>query len=91
MNVERTKENLSQCRCMKCPSYTNKCKFENMPENLIHMMQNLQDTDHFEGMFCAFEKRKCIKEDKGCLCKECPVYKNYGLNKEDYCLQTGGK
>ncbi len=90
MQVARTKENLKRCQCMDCPSYTTTCKVKSLPENLYHMMGNLEEVDHYESMFCAFEKSHCIEEDRGCLCDTCPVHKEYNLKREDYCLQTGG-
>ena len=88
--VARTKENLEHCRCMDCPSYTLGCKIKNMPGNVYKLMGELEDVDHFEAMYCAFEKSRCIEEDRGCLCPECPVYAEYDLNRDDYCLKTGG-
>ena len=88
--VARTKENLEHCRCMDCPSYTLGCKIKNMPGTVYKLMGELEDVDHFEAMYCAFEKSRCIEEDRGCLCPECPVYAEYDLNRDDYCLKTGG-
>ena len=83
MRVEKTKENLQRCLCMSCPSYTMGCKLKNMPENLVKL-------DHFESMYCAFDKSHCIEHDKGCICSKCQNYKDYNLHNEDYCLKTGG-
>ena len=88
--VARTKENLERCKCMSCPSYTLGCKLKNMPGNLYKMMENLENIEHFEGMYCAFEKSRCINEDKGCVCSSCDIYNEYKLKKEDYCLANGG-
>ncbi|MBE6444631.1 MAG: DUF2769 domain-containing protein [Alphaproteobacteria bacterium] len=90
MLVAKTKENLQGCRCRDCPSYTTGCKVKNYPGNFIKMMTDLDNVEHFEGMFCAFEKSHCIDEDRGCLCEECPVHAKYNLLREDYCLKTGG-
>ena len=88
--VARTKENLEKCRCMDCPSYTLGCKIRNMPGNIYKLMDDLNDVDHFEAMYCAFEHSRCIEEDRGCLCDDCPVHQEYHLNREDYCLKDGG-
>jgi len=88
--VARTKENLEHCRCMDCPSYTLGCKIKNMPGNVYKLMGELDEVDHFEAMFCAFERSRCIEEDRGCLCSECLVHAQYDLNRDDYCLSTGG-
>ena len=91
MQVERTKENLRDCRCRDCPSYTMGCKVMNYPLNLLKLAADLDNVEHFEGMFCAFEKSHCIEEDKGCLCEDCPVHAKYDLVRDDYCLKTGGE
>ena len=91
MLVAKTKENLKACLCRDCPSYTMGCKIKNYPVNLIKLMEDLDNVEHFEGMFCAFEKSHCIDEDRGCLCEECPVHAKYDLVREDYCLKTGGE
>lgn len=88
--VARTKENLERCRCMDCPSFTLGCKIKSMPGNLYKLMGDLDNTEHFEGMFCAFEKSHCINEDHGCMCEECEIYHKYQLNRQDYCLADGG-
>ncbi len=90
MQVAKTRENLKKCQCLKCPSYTMGCKLKNTPVNLMKLADGLDNTDHYEAMFCAFEKSRCIDEDKGCLCETCPVHAEYGLHREDYCIKTGG-
>ncbi len=91
MLVAKTKENLKKCQCMHCPSYTLGCKIRNIPENLFKLMDDLDTVEHYESMFCAFEKSHCIEEDRGCLCETCPIYAEYNLNREEYCLKTGGE
>ncbi|MBI2139570.1 DUF2769 domain-containing protein [Candidatus Woesearchaeota archaeon] len=88
--VEKSKENLKKCSCMKCPSYTFMCKMKNMPGNMMSMMKgDLSKVAHMEGMFCAFGKSKCINIGKGCICATCDVYKENSLNKLYYCLAEG--
>ncbi len=89
--VERTKENLKKCLCMKCPSYSFTCKMMSMPGNVILMMGNMEDKPHAEAMFCAYEKSNCIKEEKGCLCATCELFKEYNLEKTYFCTATDGK
>lgn len=92
MKVERTKENLKKCVCMKCPSYTLGCKMKAMPKGMMTMMSgSIDKQDHFEGMFCAFDKSKCIKEDKGCICGDCDLFKENNLDKTYFCTASGGK
>ncbi len=91
MLVAKTKENLKSCRCRECPSYTMGCKIKNYPLNLIKLADDLDNVEHYESMFCAFEKSHCIEEDRGCLCEECPVHAKYDLVRDEYCLRTGGE
>lgn len=87
MKVAKTKENLKKCKCMECPSYTLGCKIKNAPMNIVRMMEDLQNVQHFEGMYCAFEKSNCIDEGNGCLCDKCPIHEEYALHRDDYCIR----
>jgi len=90
--VEKSKENLKKCICMKCPSYKLACKMKAMPKNIITMMKgNISEIDHFEGLYCAFEKSHCITVESGCICADCEIYKENNLGKVYFCTQTGGK
>ncbi len=91
MIVDKTKENIDKCRCMDCPTYSEQCKLRNSIENMLKLMGNYQKTNHFEKMFCAYEKSNCIYQNNGCLCATCDIYKKYNLKKEDFCTHTGGK
>ena len=63
-----------------------------MPGNIITMVKgDISKSDHFEGLFCAFEKSNCIIKDAGCICAGCEVYKENKLNKLYFCTKTGGK
>lgn len=87
--VAKTKKNLKKCLCMKCPTYTFMCKMLNMPGNIMAMMSDIGKKNHIEAMYCAFDKSKCITEEKGCICMTCALFKEYNLDKAYYCL--GGK
>ncbi len=89
--VAKTKENLLKCKCMKCPSYSFACKVKSMPSNIAALVSGFSKAEHLEGMFCAYEKSKCIEEEKGCICPQCKVYIENGLDKNYYCLANGGK
>ena len=89
--VPKTKENLKKCLCMKCPSYSFACKMKSMPGNMILMMGDMEEKNHTEAMFCAYEKSHCIDEEKGCLCATCELFKEYELGKGYFCIATGGK
>ena len=88
MHVEKNKENMIKCICMMCPSYEKTCKIGNGNQDIIP--QELSQMIHCEKMFCAFEKSDCIKQDRGCLCQRCEVFKKYDLKHREYCLKTGG-
>lgn len=87
----KTKENLKKCICMKCPSYTFACKIKNMPKNIMGMMGDIREKDHFEGLYCAFEKSDCIKDRKGCICGSCAVSKESDLSRGYFCIKTDGE
>ncbi|MDW7668748.1 MAG: DUF2769 domain-containing protein [Bacillota bacterium] len=89
--VAKTKENLKKCLCMKCPSYTFSCKMKSMPGNVILMMGSTEDKIHAEAMFCAYEKSRCIDEEKGCICGTCELFKEYELENKYFCTTTDGK
>lgn len=89
--VEKTKDNLKKCICMKCPSYNFACKMKSMPGNMILMMGNMEDKLHAEAMFCAYEKSSCIDEEKGCHCAQCELFKEHSLGKTYFCTVTNGK
>jgi hypothetical protein len=90
--VEKSKENLKKCLCMKCPTYGFMCKMKNMPGNMMDMMKkDLATVDHMEAMFCAFGQSKCIDTEKGCICMTCEVFKENKLNKGYWCTTEGGK
>lgn len=90
-SVEKTKENLKKCACMKCPSYSFVCKIKSMPGNIMGMLGDLSKSEHMEGMFCAFEKSKCIHDEKGCICPTCELFKENKLDKGYFCTVTKGK
>ena len=83
--------NLVKCICVKCPSYTFACMVKALPGNVMALAGGLSGAEHLEGMFCAFEKSRCITEDKGCICPKCALYTENKLDKRSYCLSTGGK
>ncbi|MBP1908091.1 DUF2769 domain-containing protein [Methanolobus bombayensis] len=86
-NVEKSKDNVRKCICIKCPSYSFACKIKAIPESAVNMLKgDIANAEHMEGLFCAFGKSKCIEEQKGCICPECDVYKENGLNNVYFCL-----
>lgn len=89
--VKKTKENLKKCACIKCPSYTLMCKMKGIPANVSAMVKGLEKAEHMEGMFCAFDKSKCIEKEEGCICGSCPIYKENNLDKYYYCTAKNGK
>ena len=90
MKVEKTAENVAQCICMYCPSYSQVCKLKNAPNNVNQPTESLANKTKKKKMFCAFEKSNCIHLDRGCLCEKCSVFQKYHLCRHEYCLKTGG-
>ena len=88
--VEKTQLNASRCLCLDCPSYALHCKTQNAAQTITLPTQNLQQRNHYEKMFCAFEKSHCIRVQRGCLCDNCANYHNYNLNKHSWCLYSNG-
>lgn len=86
MKVEKSKENLKMCICMKCPSYSLKCKVKSMPGNILHYVEGLEKQEHFESLFCAFDKSDCITENNGCVCPECKVAEKNDLKNIGFCF-----
>ena len=90
-NVPKTIENMRKCICKRCPSYTFACKIKSMPANVMDLIKGIDKTDHHEGLYCAYEKSRCIDEEKGCICGKCVLTTEYGLDKKYYCTVTDGK
>ena len=88
--VEKSKRNMERCLCLDCPSYSMLCRLKNYAENNDKPDEILKNKNHYEKMFCAFEKSNCIHANKGCLCRSCPNFKQYGLQNCTYCTHTGG-
>lgn len=88
--IEKTELNASRCMCLSCPSYTTFCKIKNADQNTTRSTEHLSERGHYEKMFCAFEKSNCIHLNKGCVCEQCANFKKYNLNRNTYCLHTGG-
>ncbi len=86
MKVDKTKENMKKCICMECPSYTFMCKIKSMPANVMAKVTDVAAAEHVEGMFCAFGKSACIEENKGCICGNCLLFREYSLKKGYFCL-----
>ena len=65
-----------------------KSKIKSADENTNISTKKLAEKNHYEKLFCAFEKSNCIHFDKGCICDRCEVFKKYGLNRKDFCLKN---
>jgi hypothetical protein len=89
--IEKSKENLEKCNCLKCPTYTIACKIQEMPHNMFEIFKGTNSLSGLEAMFCAYTKSRCIDEDNGCLCEVCEVHAKHELKCKSYCLQDGGE
>ena len=62
-----------------------------MPKNMMTMVKgNISELDHFDGLFCAFEKSECITEITECLCETCVVFKDNNLTNYGFCTVDNG-
>ena len=41
--------------------------------------------------YCVYGKSKCIKEEAGCICGNCPVYSKLKLNGGSFCTRGKAK
>ena len=88
--VPKTVESLMKCQCMSCPSYTSECNEKAMP-GIKELKEGKMDQSHAEAMFCAYEKSDCISKEIGCICPTCPLFSEYNLENNYFCIVTGGK
>lgn len=89
--IPKNKESLKKCRCMKCPSYNFACKLKSIPGNVILKIGKMDSKIHAEAMFCVYEPSDCINDERGCLCPECDLYKEYDLKGKYFCVVDGGE
>ena len=73
MTEKEISDGLEQIKFI-CKDYCGKCP-------------SYQGTGETDLAFCSIGKSSLIKEKKGCLCKECPVYKMMSLRWEFYCTE----
>jgi len=44
-------------------------------------------TENMEGLYCALGKSPCLVHERECICSGCPIYKEYGLTYNNYCIK----
>ncbi len=86
--VEKSMSNLTKCVCHLCPTYTFTCKIKAVPSIVKGVVTNIAHAEHIDSMFCAFGNSKCIDEEKACICADCDVYKENGLDAGYYCTRS---
>ena len=64
-----------ECICPKCPTYTNCAK----------------DAKEADFLFEREKSFMCITNEKGCICPDCPVTKEYGLKNKFFCMKGAEK
>jgi len=69
--VPNTKANMNRCICGQCTTYMS----EECPQNNV------------EGLYCVAGKTSCDLLKKGCLCGDCPIWKEYKLSKGYFCVR----
>ncbi|MHA1123199.1 MAG: DUF2769 domain-containing protein [Candidatus Heimdallarchaeota archaeon] len=73
MSERQLQENLEQVKYM-CKDFCGKCP-------------SYQGTGETDFAFCSIGKSSRIKENNGCLCKQCPISKMMSLRWEIYCTE----
>ncbi len=91
------KENIIRCLCPTCPVQENSTCAKEKMMNFQELLQSEDDPkpEDYPGMYCANGKAECedIETEKNCLCNECMVYKEFGLEnaKPDFLDCSDGK
>jgi len=73
MTEKQIQDGLEQTKFM-CKDFCGKCP-------------SYQGTGETNLAFCSIGKSAHIKERKGCLCKQCPIFKMLSLRWEFYCIE----
>lgn len=72
--VPQINENFNRCLCPVCPTYTSTfCADE--------------EEESREKMFCSIGQASCALDQNGCICGDCPVWKEYELTSNYYCIK----
>lgn len=84
-NIPYIKENIIRCLCPTCPVQQNSiCTREKML-NIQEILQGDKEpqADDFPGLYCGNGEASCddIDTNKDCVCPDCAVYKENGLDK----------
>ncbi|HEY0196287.1 MAG TPA: DUF2769 domain-containing protein [Methanobacterium sp.] len=85
LKIPYIKENIIKCLCPTCPVQENSaCTKEKMMnfQEILQGEENPKPQD-YPGMYCANGKADCgdIDTDQNCVCPDCAVYKEHGLEK----------
>lgn len=40
-----------------------------------------------EGLYCALGKSPCVVHEQECICPGCPLYEEYGMTYNKYCIK----
>lgn len=43
--------------------------------------------DNREGLYCAYNKSPCLVKEQECICPACPIYEEYGMMYNTYCIK----
>ncbi len=69
--VELNDKNASRCLCPGCPTY----------------MSSPCPDERREKIFCSTGMTDCDVDQRGCLCGDCQVFKEYGLKIGYFCVK----
>lgn len=84
--VKKSVKNLAKCKCVTCPSFTLGCELKAAVPDMAKVATGMENKEHFEALYCAYEPSSCINEERGCKCPDCEVEHDYKMHHEYYCL-----
>lgn len=84
VKVPFTRPNAKKCICWKCPVQADSECIEKNAEKMGEVMTtNFFEPDIIPGLYCSSGVAFCkdIDTSRPCICPECPVFIEYGLEK----------
>jgi len=97
VNIPFKKENFIRCLCPTCPVQENSVCARDKIMKTQEKLQGEEDIEpqDYPGMYCTNGKAVCedIDTDKDCVCPDCAVYKEFGLENAipDFLFCNDGK
>jgi len=83
VNIPYKKENIIKCLCPTCPVQEHSTCAKEKMMNYQNILQSEDDPkpEDYPGMYCTNGNAVCkdLDTEKNCICNECMVYKEFGL------------